>query len=477
VTPHRRALYGLTLAALLVRLAVWPWFAGVEPRIYDEGDYVDIAVNLAERGEFRMDGRVTTARPPLYPAMVSVIYRVAGVRNHQAVRLIQIVLNLALVPLVFALGRRLYDARTGVAAAALAVFYPSLWGHDYLLLTEVLFTVLLVAGTLALVEYTSRPRWPLLIAAGLAFGLGTLTRTSLLFYPALFAIVLFAWWRAESRRRIAAVAIFVAVFALTLAPWIARNTRVQGHLSSVDSFSMLTAARYSPLRHLASRSAGDRARQRAAAPEGSSDGAAKSGRPRGEPAASPTPAQADGEIGDVQIDASGGRIRRMLKGVMWDTLLFWRIDRELAGAAARGWLGPLPRPVVLVLTAVIAAYYVALMLAGSAGLVLRPPADRLALAIVLAAIAVLVGVHALSIGHSRYHIPIMPLVSVFAARLWAAGCEPVPRRRLAAAIAVGALLIASWTATFVRFDLRDVRHRLTSPPAEAGDRQTAPRLH
>jgi hypothetical protein len=69
-------------------------------------------------------------------------------------------------------------------------------------------------------------------------------------------------------------------------------------------------------------------------------------------------------------------------------------------------------------------------------------------------------VHTFSVGHSRYHIPLMPLVAVFAARLWVARAQPVVARRLAAGLVLAATLVASWTATFVRFDLRDVRQQL-----------------
>ncbi len=250
MTRVPRALFVIMLAALLVRLAIWPWFAGLEPKIYDEDDYVDLATSIAQHGEFAMNGRVTAARPPLYPAMVAVIYRVAGLGAHQAVRLVQILLNVAIIPLVFALGRNLYDERTGLWAAGLAAFYPSLWGHDYLVLTEVLFTFLLVAGTVAALANAARPRWALVAVAGIAFGLGALTRTSLLLYPPLFAIATFAWYRAPSARRIATVTLFTAAFALTIAPWIVRNTRLNGRLSSIDSYSNSTAARFSPLRHL-----------------------------------------------------------------------------------------------------------------------------------------------------------------------------------------------------------------------------------
>ena len=69
-----------------------------------------------------------------------------------------------------------------------------------------------------------------------------------------------------------------------------------------------------------------------------------------------------------------------------------------------------------------------LALAGAVGLLLRPPADRLQLGLVLSVVAVLFAVHTFSVGHSRYHIPLMPLVAVFAARLWVARAQPVVAR-------------------------------------------------
>ena len=66
----------------------------------------------------------------------------------------------------------------------------------------------------------------------------------------------------------------------------------------------------------------------------------------------------------------------------------------------------------------------------------------------------------LSVGHSRYHIPLMPLVAVFAARLWVARREPVARAAGGRGVVLSAILIASWAAAFVRFDLPDVRERL-----------------
>jgi 4-amino-4-deoxy-L-arabinose transferase-like glycosyltransferase len=485
-----RALFVLTLAALAVRLAIWPWFAGVEPHIYDEEDYVDIATSLAERGEFAMHDAITSARPPFYPAVVAVVYRIAGVGAHQVVRLLQIFLNAAIVPLLFALGRRLYDERTGLWAAGLAAFYPSLWGHDYLLLTEVLFTLLLVAGTLSLVADAMRPRWTLVATGGVLFGLGALTRTSLLFYPPLFAIATFAWRKVPSSRRIVAVLGFTAAFALAVAPWIARNTRLHGRLSSIDSYSNWTAAKLSPLRHLFEEPGSTWAtrppRERGGRWDPSDVRAAGQGRdgrrqwrseslapndpaPRLAPEPKTLPAAPAKKSEGEEPLAFRVHVLRALNGLLWDALLFWRIDREIAGAAARGWMGPIPQPVVLALTAAIAAYYVVLALAAAVGLFLRPPADRFQLALLLSVVVVLFAVHTFSVGHSRYHIPVMPLLSIFAARLWVARGQPIQGRRLTAALSAAALLIAGWVLAFARYDLPDVRQHLDRPDAPPAD--------
>jgi hypothetical protein len=94
-------------------------------------------------------------------------------------------------------------------------------------------------------------------------------------------------------------------------------------------------------------------------------------------------------------------------------------------------------------------------------------------------IAAIFAVHAFSIGHSRYHLPLMPLIAVFAARLWVARREPVPARRVAAGVVLASLLVASWGVSFARFDLPDLREHLSrgthaARSTDAGQR-SAPR--
>lgn len=413
-----RWLVFLVLAALVARLAAWAWFEGIEPSIWDEQEYDALAVSLVERGELALEpGRPTAQRPPLYPVMVALVYAVAGVRDYQAVRLVQVLLNVALVPVVFAIGRRLWDARTGLWAAALAAFYPSLWGHDYLILTEVLFTLLLCSGALLLVRFFDQEQWTALASGAAILGLATLTRSSLQVYPPLFALVVLTLWRRPAARRWAALGVFLAFYALPVAPWMARNSVLHGRPTPVDT----TGPRL--LEQSTGLSLGTR-----------------------------------GWSGSARASDRGAR--DFLARTIDHALRFWRIDRELVGAAARGWLGPIPKAGVVLLALALGGYYVVLLLAGLFGMLLHPP-RALHLAVILSFVLALLGVHALVFGHSRYHIPLMPLVALFGGRLLVAG--PVRRAafwRLATAAALALVLVGSWGVSFVRQDLPELRRGL-----------------
>ena len=127
-----------------MRLGLWVAAAGHPLNICDERDYNALAINLAEHGELRSRRASRhSLRPPLYPAIVSVFYRLFGVENFQAVRLFQAVLSLGLVLLIYRIASVVFSPGSGLWAAGLCCFYPTLLGFNDLILTEILFTFLL----------------------------------------------------------------------------------------------------------------------------------------------------------------------------------------------------------------------------------------------------------------------------------------------------------------------------------------------
>jgi hypothetical protein len=106
---------GLTLGALVLRLIV------------TRGLWVDEAISVQQAGlpfgtmlERLADGDV---HPPLHAALLWVTVRVLG-DGELAVRLPSIAAGVALVPLLYATGRELFDRRTGFVAAALGAVSP-----------------------------------------------------------------------------------------------------------------------------------------------------------------------------------------------------------------------------------------------------------------------------------------------------------------------------------------------------------------
>ena len=77
------ALLWVLLAGTVVRLLLGYAFRNEPIHIEDEHDYDQLARNLLDHGEFTFHpgGTATSIRPPLYPAVVAFVYRLAGSGN------------------------------------------------------------------------------------------------------------------------------------------------------------------------------------------------------------------------------------------------------------------------------------------------------------------------------------------------------------------------------------------------------------
>jgi 4-amino-4-deoxy-L-arabinose transferase-like glycosyltransferase len=407
---RREALYlSLVLAAgLILRLALLWRFDGMDPKVWDEGDYDQLAVNLVQYGEFGFEpGQPTSLRPPLYPAMVAGIYQVAGVRNYQAVRLVQIALGLATAVVVYLIGRSAYGARVGLIAAAICCFYPSLVGAANLVLTETLFTLLVCLFVLAMQRYLSSGNRLWLVNAGVTLGLAALTRSVLwLFPPLAFVYLLFLGRERTWLSRLASAATLVLACGVTLAPWTIRNTLLQKTFTTVDVMGgrnvMMGNYEYTlEDRPWATIELQDqRAWYRVLAQKQSLKGK--------------TQGQIDKLAMRYAIDYVLAHPGQTIERSIAKFFHFWQLERELIAGAQRGLWGEFSTPAVLGMAAVILGAYMATMAAGIFGAWMRPTEMRLHVLLLLL-IAFVTGLHALAFGHSRYHLPLMPLAMLYAA--------------------------------------------------------------
>jgi 4-amino-4-deoxy-L-arabinose transferase-like glycosyltransferase len=454
------SLAAIMIVGLVVRMALAAWVWDEPLNIGDEQDYNALAVSLVETGRYANEsGQLISLRPPLYPAFLAGLYHAFGAENHNAVRVVQSGLGLLTVLLVYALAKGMYNERVATWAAALCCFYPSLLGYQNLLLTETLFAFLVCTTCLCLQRFaaTTRPAW--LAAFGVALGLATLTRSVFwLFPPFLFVYMLYVARGVSWPRRIAYACLPIAVFALTIAPWAVRNTRLQKTFVTVDVMGgrnfMMGNYEHTPLYRAwdAISIDDERAWFRVLAAEG----ATKPGMTQG------------------QIDKAA--MRRTVAYVLENPGLtaqrdvvkffnFWQLERSIVAGLGRGYWGNLPTWGVLLVMVVIFGSYTAAMASGVMAFAAAPPVARRLHWFLLLVVGFVCAVHTAVFGHSRYHLALMPLVSIYSARFFADPALIWSRRRSVAfwsGMAVCLLLIGGWAYEIVFVELERFRVQILS---------------
>jgi len=179
-------------------------------------------------------GVLTSFRPPLYPAFLAIIYFFNGITPERffTARLIQTLLNALLAPMTFLAARQIFPAHQRAArwsAWALAL-YPMMVIYPLSLATENLFFVLVMASFLALLKAGKDQRVGWFGLSGLLIGLAALTRSVILPFGAVAAI--WSWFTLKNRK--GAVVLLITIVAVCL-PWIIRNSMLHGRLVGIES--------------------------------------------------------------------------------------------------------------------------------------------------------------------------------------------------------------------------------------------------
>jgi 4-amino-4-deoxy-L-arabinose transferase-like glycosyltransferase len=445
-----RKLILILLVGLLVRGALLIHFADAPLNIWDERDYNKLAVSLATRGEFAFTaGTLSSARPPLYPALVSVLYRLFGVENWLAVRIFQLILSLAIIYIVYWLGRMAYGERIGLWAAGFLCFYPTFLGYTNLLLTELLFTFILCLITLAVLLALRNRSLAWLFLTGFLIGLGALARSILWLFPPVFGLFVLIFWPAPFRRRILGVVLLCCSFSVTIAPWVLRNTRVQHTIVIIDVMSgrnfMMGNYEYTPI-----------ARAWAAADITDEQYWGRVLAAKYPEAAGMTAGQIDKLAARTGIDFVISHPGLTLKRDLVKFFNFWQLERELIAGAVNGAFGPLPKGALLMLATIIVASYAGLIGLACYGVFLRPPEDRRFHAFLILLIFYQCLIYSLSFAHSRYHVPCLFIFAIYAAPAMLSLQELWHRRRSRAFITATIcflIIAASWVWEVIATDL------------------------
>jgi 4-amino-4-deoxy-L-arabinose transferase-like glycosyltransferase len=140
-----------------------------------------------------------------------------------------VLLGTLLVLATALLAGALFDARTACLAAAIAAVYPTFVAYSHYLWAETLFALLLTVALALVVASASRGRHALAAAAGLFFGAAALTRELAFPVAAAAAVWLVATAPPAARRPALYRALAVlGLAALVVLPWTLRNAALFG---------------------------------------------------------------------------------------------------------------------------------------------------------------------------------------------------------------------------------------------------------
>ena len=203
------------------------WALKQPPELHypDAIGYDMIARNFLDTGDLVQGASTRISRMPLYPLYLSACYRLVGEHNYAVPRVVQALLGSVLCVLVFAIGRMLFDPRTGLLAASVVAVYPFFVLFAGLLLTETFFTLALTLFLYLLLRLERERSGPLLATAavaGVVAGLAVLLKPSfLLFLP--FVSLVWLVVAARPARTLASIGIISLSTAVIMTPWIVRN--------------------------------------------------------------------------------------------------------------------------------------------------------------------------------------------------------------------------------------------------------------
>ncbi|MFN0072326.1 MAG: ArnT family glycosyltransferase [Chloroflexota bacterium] len=195
----------------------------------DSLEYVQPGYGLVFGQGFELAQR----RTPIYPAFIAGVMALVG-QDLAGIAFVQHLLGVVTAGMVFAIGCLTAGPLLGFAAGLLfAVSSPQII-YEHYVITEPVFTFLLVGSVLSMIVAAQRDRWVWYALAGLLLGLAALTRpVAQVLLP---LVPVYLWFTLRGWRRAAVGTLVVwAVVGMLLVPWTLRNQRAYGSAETTST--------------------------------------------------------------------------------------------------------------------------------------------------------------------------------------------------------------------------------------------------
>lgn len=204
--------------------------SGYKGGFWDWGyfEYAKLAINLAEgKGLYYIDeieGEVWSKRPPLYPMMLAGLYIIFGKDSVPPV-IVQSIIGALTVLFTYLIARQAFSKEVGIIASLMAAIYPYYVIHDISLQDTTLFTLLTAVTIYLLLKSSETKTLYNAFLAGVSLALTALTRATILAFL-LFVLIWFIIILKDNRMKM--ISAMLSGFIIISAPWLIRNTMIQG---------------------------------------------------------------------------------------------------------------------------------------------------------------------------------------------------------------------------------------------------------
>ena len=190
----------------------------------DSLSYIEPAKYLLRNGAYT---HPSALRTPVYPLFLAIIYGLFGESQFYVV-LVQVIIGLLTIYMTYKLSCEIFPTSKNITGILLLSFGLESILSPFFVMTETLFTFLLVCVLLCFLIYRRSTKYVWLVACGVFTGLSILCRPIALYFPVIIFSLLILEYRYSYKQWLKAGVTYVFVVALCVIPWVGRNYRVAG---------------------------------------------------------------------------------------------------------------------------------------------------------------------------------------------------------------------------------------------------------
>ncbi len=231
----QRPLLFILLFSFLIRFVYFIAIASLNPDgyyMYDSYGYWQIAYNVKEYGIFSQSYELPIEpdyyRTPLYPLFI-ILAESVQIETYPIIFL-QIVLGVAATFYTYKLSKAISNNLfiANIAALFMALDVPNIVMNN-IVMTETLFTFLLLITFYYFVRYMQTNERKLLLLSAVLCGLTILCRPIGFFLPVFFSAFLLIKFWSEKKKAFINIILFSIITIIMISPWLLRNKSTFGH--------------------------------------------------------------------------------------------------------------------------------------------------------------------------------------------------------------------------------------------------------